>query len=307
MAGSVIPRDQLINNLLDRIDQMEERIRILEATHPGLAGEAAGKLAYYRDTGDLVLPGGGADVLLGDQPLAFGRLISNMLLLPGLRGLWSANHFDTSGNLEDWTKYDLLLTRVGNPVYNYDGLVPYLDLDGTGDDLARNDEPALSITGTESHIDSTVRGLTVGGWFKLDDDTPPAASYLMSKWAAAPNNSWYLRVETNGRVRLLISDDGTNQDNVLSTATVSGWTFSVGRFCDNDSGEELAVWVNNVKATAATARASIFDGNGQFQIGALAHSGLMSGNVSLCFMCAARVSDDAISALFEQSRPLFGI
>jgi len=45
---SIVERDALVGNLLDRLDQMEERIRILEATHPGMAGEAAGKLAYYR-------------------------------------------------------------------------------------------------------------------------------------------------------------------------------------------------------------------------------------------------------------------
>lgn len=46
---SIIERDALVGNLLERLDQLEERVRILEATHPGLAGEAAGKLAYYRE------------------------------------------------------------------------------------------------------------------------------------------------------------------------------------------------------------------------------------------------------------------
>lgn len=56
--ASIVDRDALVDNLLDRIDRMEERIRILEATHPGIAGEEADKLAYYRaDDGSLHAPG----------------------------------------------------------------------------------------------------------------------------------------------------------------------------------------------------------------------------------------------------------
>jgi len=55
---SLIARDALVGNLLDKIDELERRIRLLEATHPGAPGETAGALAYYRpDDGSMHAPG----------------------------------------------------------------------------------------------------------------------------------------------------------------------------------------------------------------------------------------------------------
>ncbi len=55
---SLIARDALVGNLLDKIEELERRIRLLEATHPGAPGEAAGALACYRpDDGSLHAPG----------------------------------------------------------------------------------------------------------------------------------------------------------------------------------------------------------------------------------------------------------
>jgi hypothetical protein len=58
MGTSLIERDALVGNLLDRLDELERRIRYMEDTHPGVGGEAADKLAYYRETdGSMHAPG----------------------------------------------------------------------------------------------------------------------------------------------------------------------------------------------------------------------------------------------------------
>ena len=242
-----------------------------------------------------------------DKYAAFRHVVSAFSNLPGLRGLWAASNFDTSGNWEDSTNYDLLLSR-NNAYFAYDGLVPYAYCDGSGDYFTRADEAAISITGAEAFIADEMDGLTLGGWFRSDDDTPAATEHYMSKMGASGSYSYYLSHDTDGTVDFGISDDGTNLDWVSSTATTSGWTFVVGRFCDNDAGEEQAVWVNNVKATDTTAMASIDDNGSSFQIsGQNGANDEFTGRASICFLCAAALPDDMIGALFQQSRALYGV
>jgi len=240
-----------------------------------------------------------------DKYAAFRHAVSAFSGLPGLRGLWTMADYDVNGNAEDQTNYDLLLTRNGDPYYNYLGLFPYVDFDGTGDYLARADEAALDITGTEAHLYDDLKGLTMGGWFWFRDDTPAAIEYFMSKMGAAGNYSYRLYHAVDGSIRFGISDDGTNFDSVTG-GTTNGWTFAVGRF---DPSTEVAVWVNNVKAINVVAiGASIFSGNGPFQISGLnGGGGLMDGRASIAFLCSAMLPDDMIGALFQQSRALYGV
>ena len=129
--------------------------------------------------------------------------------------------------------------------------------------------------------------------------------YMGMEEGSAGNYSYYLGHTTSGTVTMGITDDGTTFDTVTSTATTSGWTFAVGRF---DPSTELAVFVNGVKAVnTSSIDASIYDGNGNFNIGAWAGSLLLTGDASICFLCAAYLSDDMIGALFQQSRALYGV
>jgi hypothetical protein len=248
-----------------------------------------------------------------DKYAAFRHIVSAFMFLPGLRGLWTANHVDENDNWEDWTKYDLQLTDASTPELNYDGLIPYLTFDGANDYYTRADDALTSITGSESHIASAIRGITLGAWAYTTSDS--THQYLLSKISAAAGNySYYLafRGDVAGDpLRFTISDDGTALDTADSSnaVTTSAWHFGVGRFNDNDSGEEQAVFLDGVKTTDTTAMAAIFDGNAAFEIGsgAAGGAGLLTGRVSLAFLCACALPDDMIGALFQQSRALYGI
>ena len=249
---------------------------------------------------------------MSDKYAAFRHHVSMYMGLSGLVGLWTANHTATSGNWYDWTKNNLELTVNGSPEQSHDGLKSYILFDGATDYYSRADEAALSITGTETRIYAGIRGLTAGTWFYSTDAT--AYQFLISKLSAAAGNYSYdlgfAGATAGDPVRFWISNDGTNSDNVVSsnTAAASRWHFAVGRFDDNQTGAELAVFLDGVKTTAATARNSIFDGNGAFEIGAgLAGLGLLTGRMSVAFLCAAAENDDMIGALFQQSRALYGI
>jgi len=247
-----------------------------------------------------------------DKYAAFRHHVSLFSSLPGLRGLWTANHLAANGDWEDWTKYDLMLTANGTPGFNYsNNLATYISFDGANDYFSRADEAALDITGTESHIDTAAQGLTVGGWFWSSDAAN--AQYLASKLGAAGNYSWDLafRADVAGDpVRFEVTDDGTVLTAVDSAGTMatSVWSFVVGRYCDNNAGEELAVFLNGVKTTGVAAEASIFSGNGPFEVGSgNGGTGKFSGAIAVVFLCAAALNDDMIGAAFQQSRALYGV
>ena len=235
--------------------------------------------------------------------------VDPVLRLTGLRGCWPMDAFDSSGDAQDCSGHGHHLGYNGNPVYSYDGLAPYIALDGTGDYLDRGDEADFDILGTESYV--SVPGLTMGGWFYPEDDTTD--QHLIGKWNGVGNYSYVLRLRgdvASDPARFYISDDGTNTDSVSITGiVVDTWYFIAGRYNDADAGEELKVWLNADNETAATARNSIFNSNADFTVGAVSGggSGLYTGRASHCWLCAAALSDECIHAIFQQQRSLFGV
>jgi hypothetical protein len=233
--------------------------------------------------------------------------------LTGLRGFWPMSAISSAGNAFDQSGNVRTLTYNGNPTYDFDGLAPYIRLDGTGDYLARTDEAGLDILGTETFLAAGHRGLTLGGWFRPEDDTN--TQMIMSKWGAAGGGQFSYVLELRGAdagdpVRFGISDDGTNSDSVDSTTgySTNTWHFCAGRYNDADTGAELAVWNNEEMTTAATARAAIFNSNADFRIGARGDGTLLyTGRASLCFLCAAALADATVWAIYQQTRALFKV
>ena len=257
-----------------------------------------------------------------EMAFSWAEACSMYLQLPGLRGFWPMSAVDSSGNAQDQSGHSHILTYTGNSVYGLDlttarCLAAYIRFDGTGDYLTRADEADFDITGTETYFTSqatsagAARGMTCGGWFRPEDVTNDQG--LVTKWGAAGNYSWLLGLYgsvAGDPLRLYISDDGTNTDSVSSAAAcaVNTWQFMAGRFNDGDAGAELAVFLNGTGTTAATARASIFSGNGPFNIsGNNNGTALYTGRAALCFQCAAALPNVTLWALYQQTRTLFGV
>jgi len=232
-------------------------------------------------------------------------IISPYLALPGLRGFWPFSSFGSTGSVLDMSGQGRTLGYVGNPTHNYDGFVPYLDMDGVGDYLARLDEAALDIVGNEAYVGAAVRGLTIGGWFSPNalgggneglfgkyNSTTNNRSYLLLLLAAPGSQPWFA-VSTNGIASV----------NVTSTVSlVAGeWYHIVGRF---DPSTEIAVFVNGVKTVNTTAiPATIFSGNANLEAGSFAAGSFnYNGRMSQLFLCAERHDDSIIQANFEQTR-----
>jgi len=71
MVGSIVERDALVGNLLDRLEALEARIGVLEATHPGMPGTEAGKLAYFDEDGYLIIETGGRIGIRDDNDVVY--------------------------------------------------------------------------------------------------------------------------------------------------------------------------------------------------------------------------------------------
>lgn len=231
--------------------------------------------------------------------------------LPGLRGFWPMSAFESGGDCFDQSGNSRTLTYNGSPVYNYDSLAPYIRFDSTNVDyLSRADEAGLDILGSEAYVGTP--GLTLGGWFRPEDVTVDMG--LITKWGAVGNYSYFLQsagTAAGDPARFWMSNDGTNTSNVSSTSSiaVNEWQFIAGRFNDGDVGAELAVWLNDEIDTAATGRNAIFNGNGPLNIGSEnnGNSNLMTGKASMCFLCAAALSDAAVWAIYQHTRALFKV
>lgn len=234
-------------------------------------------------------------------------LISPFLSIPGLVGFWPMSSVQRStGNAYDQSGQARTLTYNGNPTYNYyNNIVPYIDLDGTGDYLSRVDETDLDIQGTEAIYAAGVRGLTLGCWFWVSGGNGTNRG-LISKAVAAGQASYYLLDDNTNKLQFVISSDGTALAGTTGLANISTgqWHFGVGKFIPSTS---IAVYLDNILYSQATAVASIFSGTSNFEIGRVFGGNLLTGRVSLCFLSANALSDAKISSMFQQTRGAFGV
>lgn len=242
--------------------------------------------------------------------MLYGSALMRMMLLPGLRGLWpcSVNIAGTTSRLTEISGQVRHLDSSGDPTFGIDGPVPYVNFDGTGDYFSATDSAGFSITGTEAYMENP--GLTMGGWWYITDHT--TGHNLMTKWSGGGNASYAMSVngaDAGDPCSMAISDDGTNWDAVYTTvaSNINAWNFVAGRFDDADTGEELAIWMNGVKYTDTTTRASIYDSTAAFQIsgqggGATA---LFTGKASMVFLVASAVPDTVMDEIYKGTKLLF--
>lgn len=240
-----------------------------------------------------------------EAQFSFQTMLSIWKTSLGLRGLWITSAFNSAGDLTDYSGRGHHMTINGDPDFDSDGLMPYADLDGAGDYFSLNDTADFDITATETYVASAAQGLTMVCWTYVDVIT--ALDAFMSKWGAAGQRSYLLRMTASG-VEFLASVDGTAQSTVstaASTLTAATWTFAAGRF--KQSSSELKVWANGNTNTAA-APASIFNSNAQIQLGQIAAGGrAMDGRLSFCAIYATALDDVTIETMRQQSRAIVGV
>lgn len=238
---------------------------------------------------------------------AFAHAVSMFQGAPGLRGFWPMSGFDSTGDATDFGGLVHPMQYTGNPTYGYTGVMPYIDLDGTGDYLTVADHADFDILGTETYVASAFRGLTMVGWFNLDAVAASQALIAKSDSVAA-NSSYHLYMRnTTPSLRFQVSNGAafsTVDMTVVTPATT--FLFCAARYTPST---EIKVWQNLDTATNTTAiPAAIANSARALTIGAFdGGASLLAGTASFVAVYAMALSDAIITTLYQQTRRGFGV
>lgn len=244
---------------------------------------------------------------LNNPAHAMADAVGMLQMFPGIVGIWpggvsgggSANQnrmVDVSGNA-------LHLTRNGSPTFNAAQLRSIVSFNGTTDYYTHADAAIFDILGTETHIASALRGLTVGAWIFPSNALPAATEQIITKGGTS---AYLISRGTTGLVNLWISDGVTPVAVASSAAVGIGWAFVCGRF---DPSTEQKLWINGTTYINTTSiPASIANVSNAFSVGANGGgSSFFGGNVALVFLAQAAVPDIFIDTYFQMTAPLFGV
>lgn len=246
-------------------------------------------------------------VSMGTPELASSAAFSIYSHLLGLRGFWPMSG-GVGGGANDFSGNGLTLTNNNTATFVYRAgsvACPAIRLNGSTQYLSHADHGYLDITGSESYIFSTQRGLTVGAWVSFDN-TASGIEQIVGKRLATTEYSYMLRRLGTGTASFGISSSGTNTFGATTTGVAddSGFFFFCGRFRPST---DVKVWLNTETDTNTTSiPASIYSGSAGFGIGATTvPSQHLDGDIALVFLCAAALQDQVIEHLYESTRGLF--
>lgn len=236
-------------------------------------------------------------------------IVSSFMLLPGLRSFWPMSATDGTGYILDYVAGNSYrLSPEGTPVIKYDYPTHRIEFDGSSEYLWGADGSLRDVTATETYINSSINGLTLGGWVYHNDLT--GYQGFIAKFGAAGAQSYTLqKVGTTHEYRFIMSDNGTSQSFVDTDPVEAGqWYFVVGRFRPSVA---VDVFLNTVMYSTATAKTSVYNSTTEFKIGASGSAAspslYLKGAVSMCFLCAAALPDTLIDDLYQISRDMFGV
>ncbi len=229
-----------------------------------------------------------ADTLVASQKDVFVRLPALVAYYPmGIRAAGSV--IEHGGSLLD-------LTQTGTCPVGYDGNA-FAHI-GNGTNFLWNSSAKLNISGLETWVSSSLRGLTLGGWFMADSSPSSSPVGLMSKDGVAADRGYLLGWRQTDVPYFQVSGNGAAAFAVDGPTTgLAAWHFIVGRY----TSSEIAVFVNGDKTTNTTAiPASLFASSQDFEIGRFFNDNnrILHGKVRDLFVCASALSD----AVIEQVR-----
>lgn len=245
-----------------------------------------------------------------DSPaLALQGAVNFAQALPGIAGLWTAGVGDSTTrpdlsaggndlvNNNNATVHQDGLYLPGS--YQYDGVNQYHSYySATG---------SLNITGTDIHVDSSIRGLTLFAWFKFTNNL--VQSHIIGRRITAMANassSYSLEKDNLNRLLFSVASGAVAVSTpIIQLTTLDDWFFIAGRY---DPSTEIKCWLGDngelsTTTNVAAIPASINNPVTPFTIGASASPGIfLQGNVSICGVYATTLSDANVELLFHLTR-----
>ena len=247
-----------------------------------------------------------------EKQFALQKTIVSHLAIPNLIGFWPMSSADTANNGDcfDTSGAGRTLSNINTVEFGYDGIIPISSFSTTPSQtrLMRVDEAGTSITGTETYVVSGQRGITLGGWFRFDNDLPASFETLLGKWLASGNQrSFLLFKTTTGSIRFNISSDGSSGGITLVEATSS---VGAGQWCKIDvrykPSTELKIFIDGVSTINTTSiPASVFDSSAELSIGGISTGNSLNGISSMCYLSASTLDDALIQNLYHSGKPLY--
>ncbi len=234
-----------------------------------------------------------ADVMTGSMKDIFVRLPALVAYYPmGIRA---------AGNVYEHGGSGITMTQTGVCPVGYDGNA-FTHL-GNGTNYVKSASGLFDITGLETWVTSSIRGLTRGGWFMIDS-TPASQGGLITKFGAITEYGYAIYAQS-AAVLFNVSSNGSALFTVSSASNVAlgQWHFIAARFIP---GTEIAVFVDGDKsANAAAIPVSINISAQDLEVGRyLAEdSRVLHAKARDVFVCAAALSDALIEEIRVTSVP----
>lgn len=227
---------------------------------------------------------------------AWGNVMSFLLQLPYLTGLWNFALRSGAPELLDLSGNDHRLTNTNAYQTLLYSLAPYLSMGGAGG-VRRADEADLDIT----------PDISLGGWFWCNAYAAQPA--VISKWGGAGQRSYMLWVDAAGLPNFSVTTDGTTIVTAthVSSLAVNSWNFV---FATKSGAASMDVYLNDSKVQKlAGVPAAIFNSNADLELGGAAAStaNLLTGRLAYLTLGSFYLPEYLVWALYELTRPLFGV
>ena len=238
---------------------------------------------------------------------AWKSAVSSYMYLLGLRGLWPMSAFNATGDTIDQSGNMRTLTYNGSLVYSNSNLLSHIDFDGINDFLSRGDEAGLDILGTESYVNASFRGLTLGGWFFISSLDAASQGLITKGTSVAATSAYEMFIFATTDVPRFRVSNGAYVGIDGPVLTTGIWYFIVGRYIPSTS---VSIFVNETESlNVVGVPASISNVGAGFEIGAFHPGNILHfhGRASLCFLCAAALPNGVIGTLFENTRAMFNV
>jgi len=246
---------------------------------------------------------------------AWQNAVSEMQMLPGLVGLWTGGGFgvtaDPFGICTDQSGGGQYLIGVNSPELSHgnNGVVPFQSHTRANSEKFYNSlDRSFWITGIDSTVEASIRGLTFGGWFRLDSLANKMG--LMGKYEGTGNKRSYVLLYDNADSKwtIMISDNGTavtDSNDHPDLPIIDTWYHVVGRYTP---GSLLDIFADGVISTSATGDLSLHQNLSAFTVGSYETGGTtyyLDGDWSMAWVCACILPDEMIQRIYRTQRILY--